>query len=871
MGRQFLADIVNEVRAIRASGDPAAAAVVARTALADTPGHATLRLELCRAVLAQTGPAEALATLDAHPGPENPQLEAEAARCLRLLGRPAEALARLEDSGAGDGAVPEGALERVQALIALDRPEEALEVAETFARAFPQRPHLQTLRARLHRDAGDLTRAADAFVAALAAGAGPAVRAELEALDTGAPDRPEGAAVIADRAFDRMQAEKDPARQARDAEAGARRYPRHEGFQLAHARALAAGGKPDVAIDHLRARLAEPGPAAARFLAELLTRRGRTQEAMQVLADASRRAPGNRDLLVDWLRAVAEVKGVNRALDLARARLRDLPPGPQNRPVLQFILNRLMSENRHAEALALAEAEADTGGLAPGARMVGARAALEAGDVDRARELFTAAMLDLAPDGLVGPMMSVLGDLVFPLHRKRKLGILAARAARPRIAASARVRRDVTEGNFQTILDDYVISRTRPFQTDDEFFTALFACHDLGEGGHMRRILADRIADMMDDLGGLRGLFRTAATMCDAENAATAARRILALTPDAPVDRERVILWMAAAMGDGGAAHAEMAAEALIGVHRAGAVDGPLAYYLALNAGDLLERVQRPVTLRRVDAIRRQLPGLLQAHSILGQVKRERRLCRDILAAGGPPPAGLVTTVSPIHRADDLPRLRENLTTQRWPDLQALVMPNGPLLDRLELVRATFDDLDWVEIVPVADGGLARALNTGLKAAAGAYVLRVDSDDIYLPAYVHNTIAAMATCGADLAFKNSFFVWTQAVDYVVFFDRGPDYQRLVGGNGASQAMTADIARRFSYTEDLQRSEDIHLARAVDAAGGMVITTDPFDIVVVRHADKGRHTWNASDYFLYGTPYPVGRPDIIPSLSNPVFA
>mgnify|MGYP001816186853 CR=1 FL=1 len=225
--------------------------------------------------------------------------------------------------------------------------------------------------------------------------------------------------------------------------------------------------------------------------------------------------------------------------------------------------------------------------------------------------------------------------------------------------------------------------------------------------------------------------------------------------------------------------------------------------------------------------------------------------------------------IVPVHRAADLANIRRNLEAQTWPDIEAILIPNGDLAGS-STTQEALGDLPYVRILSAQAGTIGSYLNHGLDAATGTWIMRFDSDDTYLPDYIVNTLCLLSASGADLTYKPAMFMHMQALDLVLLQSEADAFLPRIGGSGATQAFRRDALEGLRYDERMVRSEDAQFARALVRAGGKIITAPPFDFVVTRHADKSRHTWHLGDFNLYGHRSFVGGGSVIPALGMPIF-
>ncbi|MCW2960480.1 MAG: glycosyl transferase [Thermoleophilia bacterium] len=158
------------------------------------------------------------------------------------------------------------------------------------------------------------------------------------------------------------------------------------------------------------------------------------------------------------------------------------------------------------------------------------------------------------------------------------------------------------------------------------------------------------------------------------------------------------------------------------------------------------------------------------------ELDRTRRRSFDAAALCATPSQPAVSMLVPAHneRASIELSLR-GLLSQRWHNLETLVICNGCTDDTLEVLRVAFDLVptadsfergpsgvgqvrsSWasttvpsLRVIDIGVGGKADALNCGLERARGTYVCTVDADSLLAPDAVAHVILPFAEVGSDV-------------------------------------------------------------------------------------------------------------------------
>lgn len=146
---------------------------------------------------------------------------------------------------------------------------------------------------------------------------------------------------------------------------------------------------------------------------------------------------------------------------------------------------------------------------------------------------------------------------------------------------------------------------------------------------------------------------------------------------------------------------------------------------------------------------------------------------------------------------------------------------------------------------------LGELLNRGFAESSGEYVFRMDDDDYYGANYVRDQLNAIVFSGADLVGKAETYMYFEHEDATFLTFPGKAHRETDFVRGATFAgpRKTFIETRF---EERRTGEDSDFITRLRQSGGTIYSSDRFNYVVNRHADKSRHTWAAADAQLMGT-------------------
>jgi len=115
----------------------------------------------------------------------------------------------------------------------------------------------------------------------------------------------------------------------------------------------------------------------------------------------------------------------------------------------------------------------------------------------------------------------------------------------------------------------------------------------------------------------------------------------------------------------------------------------------------------------------------------------------------------LVSVIVPtFNRAYCLARTLDSALAQTYAEIEVLVVDDGSTDDTRAMVESRYRSDSRIRYFHQANGGVAKARNTGIAAANGAFVALLDSDDVWCPWKIELQVLCMQ------AFPEIVMVWT---------------------------------------------------------------------------------------------------------------
>ena len=213
-----------------------------------------------------------------------------------------------------------------------------------------------------------------------------------------------------------------------------------------------------------------------------------------------------------------------------------------------------------------------------------------------------------------------------------------------------------------------------------------------------------------------------------------------------------------------------------------------------------------------------------------------------------------VSAIVPTNRAHEIDNVLANVGRQAHTDVELVLVLHGLDLGEADLRARAADrgvrHLTVLHADPTLT--LGACLNLGIDAATGAFVAKMDDDNIYGRHYLTDLLNAFECSGAGIVGKWAHYVWLRSTGAVVL--RYPDaehtWERRI--QGGSMLFEGDVVRRLRFG-DLPRAVDSDILDRAIADGVNVWSADRFNYVSVRADDRTAHTWTVSDTtFLSGS-------------------
>ncbi|PVZ57496.1 glycosyltransferase [Arthrobacter sp. H-02-3] len=212
-------------------------------------------------------------------------------------------------------------------------------------------------------------------------------------------------------------------------------------------------------------------------------------------------------------------------------------------------------------------------------------------------------------------------------------------------------------------------------------------------------------------------------------------------------------------------------------------------------------------------------------------------------------PVPSVSVVLATRRPEKLASALGQLARQSWEVLEVVVVLHGFDADLPEVRRAVEAYPGELQLRSVpAEMIFGEVLNTGVSAASGDLVCKMDDDDWYGPHHLRDLVHAKDFSGATLVGAQVEFVYLESLDITTRRPPlGEQYSDHVAGG--TMMLGRDELRQLGGWRPVHRAVDRCLLQAVQAAGGLIYRSHGQNYMMQRHSgadSHGGHTWNPDD-------------------------
>ncbi|MCA9104332.1 MAG: glycosyltransferase [Planctomycetales bacterium] len=295
----------------------------------------------------------------------------------------------------------------------------------------------------------------------------------------------------------------------------------------------------------------------------------------------------------------------------------------------------------------------------------------------------------------------------------------------------------------------------------------------------------------------------------------------------------------------------------IIGTHSAALEEVFPGTLAPANDADELKQLIESIGSGDWEVLKRVVRGVRAAHENHTYQHRLRTIAERV---GLSPPAVSEMPLTAIC-VSMRPHLVEHVASQllrqnRRPD-EVIYVCHSPDFNEQE-IREAFRDEIPLQVFRLPDEGfLGDGLNLAVEHATGRYLAKIDDDDFYGPNYFRDALLAMKYSGAAMVGKETFFAFVESTNQLVVRFPNKHYRYRTHIAGPTFVWDGNQTRDIPFVQRRQGTDSAFQKQLVEM-GLKIFATDPFNFLMIRHADQHQHTWRVNDEEFLSKTEPVSK-------------
>jgi hypothetical protein len=224
----------------------------------------------------------------------------------------------------------------------------------------------------------------------------------------------------------------------------------------------------------------------------------------------------------------------------------------------------------------------------------------------------------------------------------------------------------------------------------------------------------------------------------------------------------------------------------------------------------------------------------------------------------------LVSIVMCTMRPTMIERIVKNVTRQNHRRIEVIFILQGFSSEekqRLDVaLRKTPSNIERIEMISDdSDRTLGERFNHGALLARGAYIAKMDDDDLYFENYISDMLLPFAFGDYGLVGKREIFIYFEGSGQMARRFPNARHSNTDFVSGATFLMRRDVLE-FAQFEQKGQGEDTAFLSRIRTLGYKIYAADPYNFVQWRAADWNQHTWRTADDEFLRSPSVVEEGD-----------
>lgn len=218
----------------------------------------------------------------------------------------------------------------------------------------------------------------------------------------------------------------------------------------------------------------------------------------------------------------------------------------------------------------------------------------------------------------------------------------------------------------------------------------------------------------------------------------------------------------------------------------------------------------------------------------------------------------LISTLFASKRESHIENCIKTFKNQKYKNKEMIIIYNGPLSSSITKAKIEEKDCNIRLLVVPEETTLGLSINMGVASANGSYCFKMDDDDLYSEHYISDMMLYTKALDIDLFGKSqsrfTYYESDESYWYTKKSNRSPlclipyNHQKYPGKmyvSGNTIGATTQLMKKYPWDNDIPKGSDNVFLASIDTPVN-IVTTDVFNMAVVRRKKSFNHTWQIDE-------------------------
>jgi glycosyltransferase involved in cell wall biosynthesis len=207
-----------------------------------------------------------------------------------------------------------------------------------------------------------------------------------------------------------------------------------------------------------------------------------------------------------------------------------------------------------------------------------------------------------------------------------------------------------------------------------------------------------------------------------------------------------------------------------------------------------------------------------------------------------------VSIVTCTRKPELIKNVLKNYRNQVWSKKELIIILNRDDMDINKWEKETEKDKNIFIYQLPEETSLGHCYNFSIEKTNYDYIATFDDDDYYAPNYLTDLMHAFLYTDADIVGKRAHYAYLEATRQLVLRHEAEEYKYIEADlfvDGGKKILKKRIFDHVQY-RNVSNLEDIYICQDSMQKGFKIFSTDKYNLVYVRTANKNNHTWKGKD-------------------------